>query len=88
MYPGFEILGKVTDTLIPSRLCEANLAEKDTIRHTKDPESFLRADRSHSLKAWGLRLGDYKDDYDGGWENYSQEMMDYCIQDTQVTKAF
>ena len=88
VYPGFKILGKVTDTLILSRLVEANLAEKDTIRHTKDPESFpKRLTGSHSLKAWGLRLGDYKDDYDGGWENYSQEMLDYCIQDTQVTKV-
>ena len=88
VYPGFEILGKVTDTLILSRLCEANLAEKDVIRHTKDPEKFpKRLTGSHSLKAWGLRLGDYKDDYDGGWENYSQEMLDYCVQDTQVTRV-
>lgn len=88
VYPGFEILGKVTDTIVLSRLTEANLAEKDTIRHGKDPESFpKKLTGSHSLKAWGLRLGDYKDDYDGGWENYSQEMMDYCVQDTQVTKV-
>lgn len=88
VYPGFEILGKITDTLVLSRLIEANLAEKDSVRYTKDPEKFpRRLTGSHSLKAWGLRLGDYKDDYDGGWENYSQEMLDYCVQDTQVTKV-
>ena len=88
VYPGFEVLGKITDTLVLSRLVEANLAEKDGIRHAKDPESFpKKMTGSQSLKAWGLRLGDFKDDYDGGWENYSQEMLDYCIQDTQVTKV-
>ena len=88
VYPGFKLLGKVTDTIVLSRLVEANLAEKDSITHAKDPESFpKRLTGSHSLKAWGLRLGDFKGDYDGGWENFSQEMLDYCVQDTQVTKA-
>lgn len=38
----------------------------------------------HSLKAWGERLGQYKGDYHD-FDNYSQEMLDYCIQDTLVT---
>tara|TARA_R110001592_G_scaffold3221_1_gene18083 strand:- start:433 stop:2211 length:1779 start_codon:yes stop_codon:yes gene_type:complete len=41
----------------------------------------------HSLRAWGERLGKYKDDYQGGWEEYSQEMLSYCQQDVRVTKA-
>ena len=86
LYPTFDILGKVTDTLILSRLVATTLTEKDTIRYRKDPESFpRRLVGSHSLKAWGLRLKNLKDDYDGGWENYSQEMLDYCVQDTGVT---
>jgi DNA polymerase I-like protein with 3'-5' exonuclease and polymerase domains len=39
----------------------------------------------HSLEAWGQRLGFPKGDFcdwDAGW---SQEMEDYCIQDTLVT---
>ena len=39
----------------------------------------------HSLEAWGQRLGFPKGDFsdwDSGW---SQEMEDYCIQDTLVT---
>ena len=39
----------------------------------------------HSLRAWGERLGDFKDDFtdfDGG---YSDEMADYCMQDVNVT---
>ena len=40
----------------------------------------------HSLAAWGQRLGFPKGDYsdwEGGW---TQEMEDYCIQDTLVTQ--
>ena len=40
----------------------------------------------HSLDAWGKRLGDYKgefSDWDGG---LTDEMLEYCIQDTLVTK--
>ena len=44
-------------------------------------------DGGHSLRSWGERLGDYKDDYQGGWEEYSHEMLEYCKQDVRVTKA-
>ena len=44
-------------------------------------------DGGHSLRAWGERLGDYKDDYQGGWEEYSNEMLEYCKQDVRVTKS-
>jgi len=44
-------------------------------------------DGGHSLKAWGKRIGDYKDDFDP--ENfalgYTEEMGDYCKQDVNVT---
>ena len=43
-------------------------------------------DGGHSLRSWGVRLGNYKDDYQGGWEDYSQEMLSYCQQDVRVTK--
>jgi len=92
IYPDFEIAGKVTDTLVLSRLIRTTLAEDDAILNVKNPEHFpRRLIGSHSLKAWGLRLSDIlgddhkKGDYDGGWENYSQEMLDYCCLDTSVT---
>ncbi len=42
---------------------------------------------SHSLKAWGLRLGVHKDDHGAteDWTEWSQEMQDYCEQDVRVT---
>lgn len=44
-------------------------------------------DGGHSLRSWGERLGDYKDDYQGGWEEYSHDMLKYCQQDVRVTKT-
>jgi len=41
----------------------------------------------HSLRSWGERLGNYKGDYQGGWEEYNYEMLEYCKQDVRVTKA-
>lgn len=46
---------------------------------------LLNADRfgGHSLAAWGKRLGNYKGDFKY-FDKFSQEMLDYCIQDTAV----
>lgn len=46
---------------------------------------LLNADRfgGHSLAAWGKRLGNYKGDFKE-FDKYSEEMLDYCIQDTAV----
>ena len=40
----------------------------------------------HSLEAWGQRLGFPKGDFKDWDAGYSQEMEDYCIQDTLVTE--
>lgn len=40
----------------------------------------------HSLDAWGGRLGYPKGDFNNWDGGLSQEMIDYCIQDTNVTR--
>tara|TARA_R110002096_G_scaffold277977_1_gene471924 strand:- start:4432 stop:6222 length:1791 start_codon:yes stop_codon:yes gene_type:complete len=85
VYPGWTYKGKATDTLVLSRLIYGDLFNDDAERNY-DPKKFQkRLWGSHSLKAWGMRLGDFKDDYDGGWEAYSDVMLSYCVQDTKVT---
>jgi DNA polymerase I-like protein with 3'-5' exonuclease and polymerase domains len=72
---GFKIkdpFTNVVDTLILSRL----------IYGDKPPT----ADNSHSLKAWGEFLGNKKDNYKSGWDEYCREMGEYCVQDSRVTK--
>jgi len=44
-------------------------------------------DGGHSLRNWGNKLGNFKDDYNGGWEEFNTEMLKYCQQDVRVTKA-
>tara|TARA_Y100000590_G_scaffold71173_1_gene78129 strand:- start:2502 stop:4061 length:1560 start_codon:yes stop_codon:yes gene_type:complete len=73
---------KVIDTLVLSRLVFGDLGVEDAKRRQGLP-SKLKG--SHSLAAWGQRLGCLKGDYQGGWECFSQEMLDYCEQDTAVT---
>ena len=66
-----------TDTLVVSRLLHPNLKAKDFTR----PDFPQKLIGSHSLKAWGLRLGEPKDEYDGGWHEFNQAMLAYMEQD-------
>jgi len=49
------------------------------------PDKPMLPGQSHSLKSWGLLLGEHKIDYSGGFDSFSQEMLDYCTQDAIVT---
>ncbi len=85
LYPWFTVdESKVFDTLVATRLIWANIKDTDNalLKQEKLPGKLFG---SHSLAAWGYRLGNYKGDYDGGWETFSQEMLDYCVQDVEVT---
>jgi DNA polymerase-1 len=87
LYPWFKVdTAKVFDTLVATRLIWANIKDTDNILLKKEqlPGKLFG---SHSLAAWGYRLGNYKGDYDGGWETFSQEMLDYCVQDVEVTAS-
>ena len=81
---GFEMsLEKVTDTLILSRLLHADLRTEDSQVKRLEPKYW----GSHSLKAWGFRLEKDKGTYleDNGFSELSQEMIDYCITDVELT---
>lgn len=45
---------------------------------------FTMDNKGHSLKAWGQRLGDFKLDFKE-FDVLTQEMIDYCHQDVEVT---
>lgn len=72
---------RLIDTLVVARLLHPNIKEDDFKRLDWDKKLI----GSHSLRAWGLRLGEPKADYEGGWEQWSQEMQDYCEVDVKVT---
>lgn len=74
----------VEDTLVLSRLIYAHLSDIDAglLQKGKIPGRLFG---SHSLEAWGFRLGCHKGNYEGGWETYSPDMLVYNVQDTVVT---
>ncbi len=85
VYPHWKPTGKVIDTLVISRLVAADLMNDDATS-VGLPEDFKkRMYGSHALKAWGLRMGTMKGDYEGGWEECNPEMLEYCQQDVTVT---
>lgn len=84
LYPWFNPeMSRVKDTLVISRLIYTNMADVDS-RLSKHKRPTGKLHGSHSLEAWGIRLGCHKDDYQGGWEEWNQEMEDYCEQDVHV----
>lgn len=72
---------RLIDTLVVARLLHPNVGNRD--RERKDWPTKLIG--SHSLRAWGMRLGEYKGDFEGPWDTWTQEMQDYCEQDVKVT---
>jgi DNA polymerase-1 len=99
LYPWFTYdKSKVRDTLVMTRVVYSNIKDIDTglMKKGKLPGKLFG---SHSLEAWGHRLGEHKgeykdwyksqhpDDYTDGdeWLQFCPEMLSYCVQDTQVT---
>ena len=90
LYPWFKVdKEKVYDTLVVSRLIFSDLRERDGANIEKGllPTKLWA---SHSLKAWGYRLGVLKGDYketngDDAFKVFTPEMLEYCVQDVEVT---
>lgn len=98
LFPEFKPKGKVTDTLVMSRLLFQTIIDTDLGR-IKAGRIPARLRGSHKLEAWGYRLGKLKDEYQGDmsiedpaereaqkWTYWNQDMEDYCVQDVEVTE--
>jgi len=89
LHPDFNTDGiKVVDTLVLSRLIRADLKNEDfSTQWTTAKALPKRLYGSHSLEAWGLRLGVHKGDFgkDADWSVWSEDMHSYMVQDTFVT---
>lgn len=84
IYPNFKCKENFSDTLIASRLFFSTLTDTDFQRRPYGlPKSLYGR---HSLKAWGIRLGEFKGDFgdSNDWSTYTPEMRKYCEQDTLV----
>lgn len=65
---------KITDTVVYSRLLRSD---------RKLPRDCPGNVASHSLKAWGYRVGQSKPDHDD-WTRYSKKMLDRCEADVEI----
>ncbi|MDD5395280.1 MAG: DNA polymerase [Thiothrix sp.] len=81
---------KRTDTLVTARLLHSDITKDDAAR----PGFPGKLVGSHSLRAWGVRLGELKGDYGyddkgkaipGAWDKYTPEMGEYMMGDVRVT---
>lgn len=84
VYPWFKPRGVIRDTFVLCRLMWPHIKEKDFVLAEKGklPKKYIG---SHSLAAWGWRIGELKDEYKGGWKSWSPEMQSYMDQDVAVT---
>lgn len=78
---GFTYEGEIFDTLVAARTVWPHVKEIDFKQKRIPPRLY----GSHSLKAWGLRLRELKTEFDvDDFHTFTQEMLDYCVQDTMV----
>lgn len=98
LHPWFKIKDP-QDTLVLSRLMYADMGERDgpLLKSGALPPKLWG---SHSLEAWGYRLGEMKGEYEGDmliadekvrkatkWDSWNLDMELYGIQDAVVTEA-
>jgi DNA polymerase I-like protein with 3'-5' exonuclease and polymerase domains len=78
----------VMDTLVVGRLILADVATLDDEVAASTGEKLGKLRGSHSLAAWGARLGTAKIGVDiEDWSVWTPEMQERCVRDTEITKA-
>ena len=86
VYPNFKPKGRIIDTYIWAASVFPNIKDTDfkRFRSGQLPASLIG---SHSLEAWGYRLGVYKGEFakQTDWSVWTPEMSAYCEQDVTVT---
>lgn len=92
LYPWFQPTARIDDTLVMARMLLADTKPIDfrMIERGTFPAKLLG---SHSLDAWGWRLGLHKGDYSkqmearglDPWAKWNLPMLLYCSQDVEVT---
>lgn len=88
VYPSFKTSAKITDTLVLTRLIYSDLKgdKQDGLRIVTG-QIAKEAYGSHSLDAWGQRIGLHKMSFKGPWDKWTPEMQVYCEHDAKVTLA-
>lgn len=92
LYPHWQTKAVIKDTFTIAAARFAHIKDID-YRNPAFPKQFAGR---HSLKAWGIRLGNKKIDYEewckengieNPWEKWTPEMQTYCEQDVETTTS-
>lgn len=93
VYPKFVLTrDQIRDTMVIAQMRYAHIKDQDY--KNKRLPGYLKG--SHSLEAWGYRLGVHKGEYtewckangiENAWAEWRPEMQTYCEGDTATTKA-
>ena len=94
IFPWFKHDAEILDTLVLCRVAAPDIKRSDIALWKKGllPGELVG---SHSLDAWGIRLGKFKGDYSkqmkaqglDPWAKWNQAMEDYCVNDVDVTEV-
>jgi DNA polymerase I len=84
IFPWFSPGAKCYDTMILSRMLYSDILNRDL--RNKPAQMPAKLFGRHSLESWGYRLSEYKSEFGKttDWADWSQELEDYCVQDTEV----
>jgi len=87
-YPALNKLFGFTHSKVYDTLVMARCIFPDLFKSSFANEPDLKLIASHSLKAWGQRLGALKDNHGEteDWSRWTPELEAYCVQDVVVTK--
>lgn len=82
LYPWYRRCPKAWDSLVAAKVVWPydTLLGPD-LKRVKAGTMPMSMAKRHSLKAWGYRLGDYKDEYTGGFDAWNPWMAAYMMQD-------
>lgn len=94
VYPLYDPAGTAIDTLVMTRLIMPDTGDLDDkmIVRSRFPGKLRK---SHSLDAWGWRIGLHKGDYSvecakrgiSPWKEWRPNKLSYCVNDIDVTEA-
>ena len=82
MHNGISFDGFILNKFLNTKITTNKVIDTMLLSQLVDP----LLDGGHSLKMWGIRLGLPKGDMES-FEEYSPDMLDYCVQDVEITHA-
>lgn len=92
VYPEWTYAGTVVDTLVMSRCIFPDIKNQIDFGLYQEKSYPGKLIGSHSLEAWGHRLGVSKGDYANEmktkgldpWAEFNEDMLEYCVQDVTL----